>query len=75
MSVRAKKPNHRDRRFFGCRKAHWKWNLFDTIVVFTQVADLGGSILPPIMAGRDGGTWSLPPEIHGGFRHETPMVF
>eukprot|EP00434_Breviolum_minutum_P001199 symbB.v1.2.001050.t1/scaffold33.1/size517934/2 len=24
---------------------HWKWNLFDTIVVFTQVADLGGSVL------------------------------
>ena len=27
------------------REDHWKWNLFDTIVVFTQVADLGGSIL------------------------------
>ncbi|CAL1162794.1 unnamed protein product [Cladocopium goreaui] len=24
---------------------HWRWNLFDTIVVATQVADLGGSVL------------------------------
>ena len=30
---------------WSMRKDHWKWNLFDTIVVFTQVADLGGSIL------------------------------
>ncbi|CAK9008079.1 L type [Durusdinium trenchii] len=26
-------------------EAHWKWNLFDTVVVATQVADLLGSVL------------------------------
>ncbi len=40
-------------------KAHWKWNLFDAIVVATQVADLGGSILVEIWVGSG----SYPPWV------------
>ena len=57
--------HHRPSPNLEKRKAHWKWNLFDTIVVFTQVADLGGSILAPIRSWLGSMAFSPRKKKHG----------